>query len=82
MMYGVYPFKIDDKTKKTKIVVFEKYDNNINLVNSNANIAINKEFVGYLGIKIGANEDLKSASLNVSIILYDVRTQQDTYKAV
>ena len=81
-MYGVYPFKIDDKTKKTKIVVFEKYDNNINLVNSNANIAINKEFVGYLGIKIGANEDLKSASLNVSIILYDVRTQQDTYKAV
>ena len=84
VLYGLYPYDIDALTRKSKIVLFEKFDNYLQLVDSNSNIAVGSEFVGYLGIKTGLNEDQKSVSVNVSIILYDLTTynNQNNFKAV
>lgn len=81
VMYGIYPFDTTENGK-VKMSLFEKFDRNFNLVSSNSNIAINSEFVAYLGIKSSLSETSTSLNVNVSVILYDVRTQKDSYKAI
>jgi hypothetical protein len=73
VLYGIYPLGAS-VNEDMRVVVFEKYNDYNNLVESNSNIAVARDFIGYLGLKSNFDKTEQTFSLNISVILYDIRS--------
>lgn len=81
IFYGIYPLQIDSQGVSAS-VIFEKFAKNFNYAAGKSTIAVNQEFVAYLGLKYTIDKDSKLPVGHLSIVLYDIRSPADVYQAV